>query len=97
MILPVYIKKGIRDRRKDSFKVRRSRMDIIADILSVAREERKKTQIVYRANLNFRRVEGYLHYLLDRGLIENTDGGYKTTEKGKEFLSDYQKMKRLLT
>jgi predicted transcriptional regulator len=29
-------------------------MDIIADILSVAREERKKTQIVYKANLDFR-------------------------------------------
>lgn len=96
MILPVNIKKGIMDGVKHKYKVRRSRMDIIADILSVAMEETKKTQIVYKANLNFRRVEGYLHYLLDRGLIENTDGGYKTTEKGKEFLSDYQKMKRLL-
>ena len=46
MILPEYIKKGIRDEVKPKFKLRRSRMDIIADILSVAREERKKTQIV---------------------------------------------------
>ena len=48
VILTEHIKKGIMSRRKDSFKVRRSRMDIIADILSVAREETKKTQIVYK-------------------------------------------------
>jgi predicted transcriptional regulator len=66
MILPEYIKKGIMEGVKPKFKVRRSRMDIITDILSVAMEETKKIQIVYKANLNFRRVEGYLHYLLDR-------------------------------
>jgi predicted transcriptional regulator len=72
-------------------------MDIIAAILSVAREEAKKTQIVYEANLNFKRVDAYLPYLVDKGLIVNTGGVYKTTEKGKEFLHNYKKMKELLT
>ncbi|MBE9594879.1 MAG: winged helix-turn-helix domain-containing protein, partial [Proteobacteria bacterium] len=49
-------------------------------------EEAKKTPIVYKANLNFKRVDAYLPYLVDKGLIENTGAVYKTTEKGKEFL-----------
>jgi len=47
MLMSQPIRKGKREGVKHKFKLRRSRMDIIADILSVAREERKKTQIVY--------------------------------------------------
>jgi predicted transcriptional regulator len=46
------IKKGIGNSVKGSLKERRGRIDIIADVLSVAREEAKKTEIVYNANLN---------------------------------------------
>lgn len=59
-------------------------------------EGAKKTGIAYRANLNFKRVGEYLPYLLEKGLIENTGREYKTTEKGKEFLCEYQKMKNLV-
>ena len=78
------------------FKKRRDSIAIIVDILSVAGEKAKKTQIVYKANLNFRMVGEYLPHLLDKRLIENTDGEYKTTEKGEEFLTDYRKMKEML-
>ena len=71
-------------------------MDIIVDILSVAEEKAKKTQIVYKADLNFRMVEKYLPLLLDKGLIENMGREYKTTKKGGGFLTDYQKMKEML-
>ena len=67
-------------------------MDIIADILSVAGEEAKKTHIVYSANLNFARVGEYLQYLVDKGLIENRSREYKTTERGEEFLRTYREM-----
>jgi len=96
MALSEYIKEAIRGSYKDSFKKRRGRTDILADILSVAEEKAKKTQIVSKADLNFRMVEEYLPLLLDKGLIENRDGEYKTTEKGGEFLTDYQKMKEML-
>ena len=96
MPLSEYIKKAIKESYKDSFKKRRGRTEILADILSVAGEKAKKTQIVYKANLNFRMVEEYLPHLMDKGLIENTDGEYKMTEKGREFLTDYQKMKKML-
>ena len=96
MPLSEYIKEALKESYKDSFKKRRGRTDIIVDILSVAEEKVKKTQIVYKADLNFRMLEEYLPHLLDKGLIENTDGEYKTTEKGERFLTDYQKMKEML-
>jgi len=84
---------------KEGLKERRGRLEIIADILSVAMEEAKKTEIVYRANLNFKRAGKYLLYLEEKGLIENGNMGreYKTTEKGREFLCDYQKAKERLS
>ncbi len=96
MSLSEDIKKALKESYKDSFKKRRGRTDIIVDILSVAGEKAKKTQIVYKADLNFRMLEEYLPQLVDKGLIENTDGEYKTTEKGERFLTDFQKMKEML-
>ena len=96
MSLSEDIKKALKESYKDSFKKRRGSIAIIVDILSVAEEKAKKTQIVYKADLNFRMLEEYLPHLVDKGLIENTDGEYKTTEKGERFLTDYQKMKEML-
>ena len=96
MPLEEQIREGIKDSLKNRFKERRGKLEIIADILLVARRGAKKTAIVYNANLNFDRVGKYLLYLEEKGLIEHTNDGYKTTERGKEFLRDYQKMKEQL-
>ena len=92
MPIEEYIKNGIRDSLKDRFKKRRGGFEIIVDILTAAMEGAKKTEIVYKANLNFKRAGNYLSYLEERQLIENMGDEYRTTEKGKEFLRDYQKM-----
>jgi len=92
MPIEEYIKDGIRDSLKDRFKKRRGGFEIIVDILNAAMEGAKKTEIVYKANLNFKRASNYLSYLEERQLIENMGDRYRTTEKGKEFLRDYQKM-----
>ena len=97
MSVEEHIKEHLKECLKESFKERRGGLEIIADILLVAKEGEKKTQIVYKANLNFKRVGKYLPYLVDKGLIENRDNEYKTTERGKEFLKDYQKMKEQLS
>jgi predicted transcriptional regulator len=97
MSVEEHIKEHLKESLKESFKERRGGLEIIADILLVAKEGEKKTQIVYKANLNFKRVGKYLPYLVDKGLIENRDNEYKTTERGKEFLKDYQKMKEQLS
>jgi len=48
---------------------RRSRTQVIIDILAEASEGANKTRIMYRANLNFLRFKRYLSELLNKGLI----------------------------
>jgi len=90
------LKENLSESLKTQLKGRRGKLEIIAEILYIAREGVGKTEIVYKANLNFIRVKRYLSYLEEKGLIENSSSEYKTTEKGKDFLRDYQKMKELL-
>jgi predicted transcriptional regulator len=81
---------------------RRDWHDIMADILEVTDKEGgvNKTRIVYRANLNFRRLEGYMEDLTESNLLrENSIGGdalFETTEKGREFLSHYRKIRTFI-
>lgn len=91
------VEEALKDALRESFKGRfkerrRSKIEIIADILTAARSEAKKTEIVYRTNLNFARIQRYLPFLEKRGLITNSGAVYKTTEKGEEFLHEYERM-----
>ncbi len=90
------LKDGIKGSLKAGFKERRGKLEIMVDVLSTAREGARKTEIVYKANLNFNRAEKYLPFLKEKGLMENSGPVYKTTEKGKEFLRGYQKMTEFL-
>jgi len=79
----------------------RDRLKIIEDILTAAlpRNGASKTQLVYRANLNFKRLRSYLPDLAERGLIAAAEGSparYTTTEKGRDFLSHCKKARELL-
>lgn len=65
--------------------IRRSRIDISAEILKVATKGANKTQIVYGTNLNFEVAKRYLEMLQGKGLIEQDGDIYLTTIKGKEF------------
>ncbi len=65
---------------------KRGRVDIIIDILEVAKKGTSKTAIVSGANLNFQLTERYLALLLENGFIENMQDKYVTTDKGKMIL-----------
>ena len=65
--------------------MRRSRTDIVVDILKVANNGAKKTHIVYRTNLNFNIACEYLETLREKELIRHENGLFVTTEKGKVF------------
>ncbi len=65
---------------------KRGRVDIIIDILEVAKKGTSKTAIVSGANLNFQLAERYLVLLLENGFIENMQDKYVTTDKGKMIL-----------
>lgn len=70
----------------------RARTDIVAEILTVAQEEIVKTKIMYKVYLSYSQLVEYLNVLLSNELLEETEGGYKTTKKGLSFLSAYKKL-----
>jgi len=82
---------------------RRSRTEVICDILSEALDGANKTRLMYRCNLNFMRFNRYLRKLLDTGLIESVNSNpegtvlYKTTTKGRELLRVLRKAKEFLS
>lgn len=78
----------------------RGKIEIMADILELSTAGIKKTHIMYRANLSYEQILFYLGELLNKGLIAQgvVDGSivYRTTEKGREFLSSYVHMANLI-
>ena len=65
--------------------IRRSRIDITVDILKVAMNGAKKTQIVYQANLNHNLAKKYIVLLTEQDLIKHQEGIFTTTEKGRAY------------
>lgn len=66
--------------------MRRSRIDIIVDLLEVTKNGVNKTAIVYKTNLNFRLANKYLLHLVKQGLLEKKSDKYFTSDTGKIFL-----------
>ena len=81
--------------------IQRSRLDIIACILSNAENGSRKTRLIYQCNLSVSQFNKYATSLLEGALLETKISGnkivtYYTTPKGKEFLQDYQKIHLVL-
>ena len=77
---------------------RRDYMRVVEDILTTSLNGTSKTRIVYQANLNFKICHRYLEDLISKDLLklmENSPKKYMTTEKGREFLDHYSKIKEL--
>jgi predicted transcriptional regulator len=75
----------------------RSRIQIAADILQIAKAGSRKTRIMYLGNLSFDLLQKYLDMLVNLGLIEARNGPDKTyvaTEKGNHFLDDFVELQR---
>jgi predicted transcriptional regulator len=81
-----------------SIRKKRSHMQISIDILRIALEGAKKSHIVYKANLNFKIVNGFLDSLLNSGLLNGPshDRIYQTTQKGSEFIEYYENLEKFL-
>jgi len=73
----------------------RSSFEIIAEILTTAKNGAKKTRIMYRCGLSYKFVQKYLDLLLETGLLM-TGSSYHTTDKGMGFLRKYQNLELLL-
>ena len=70
----------------------RSRLDILADMLSIISDKARKTQIMYRANLSYASLMKYLDELNKACLarFEQGESCYVLTQKGFEFLDQYR-------
>jgi predicted transcriptional regulator len=79
---------------------RRSRIEIIADILMHSQNPAKKTHIMYRCSLSFGQLKSYLRLLRLKALIQRRENSgtvtYQITEKGQTFLRKYISVLRLL-
>ncbi len=75
--------------------MKRSRYQIISQILEVCIGGANKTQIVYQANMNFKNASLYIDSLIDNGMINVKQGKkkvYETTEKGIGFLKNIKEL-----
>lgn len=74
-------------------------MEIIVSILKEAKSGITKTRLVYRTNMNFFAIRKHMDFLIQKGLLSLDYGSlplYTTTEKGLEFLSEFDKIKETL-
>ena len=80
--------------------LRRSRIDILACILENSVSGSRKTRLIYGCNLSLPQFNQYMNYLVESQLVKvSRQGGveiFETTEKAREFLRDYGKIRAVL-
>lgn len=89
----------INSRQPTQTKGNRGKIEIIGDILGVCLAgDAKRTHIMYRGNLSHDMLKTYTDELISKGLVElnGSKSQFKTTEKGKEFLNHYGKIREIL-
>jgi len=75
---------------------RRCPPEIVAQILEATLRAQRKTQIMYHVRIDFRTLERYLAYLMEKGLLEQDGLGYRATKNGRLFVEKYREASRLL-
>ncbi len=78
--------------------VKRDRVEIMAEILSLCLEPQTKTHIMYGTNLSWKMLQHYLSELQTLKLLEvhNKSTKYVATKRGREFLEKWKELQQLL-
>jgi len=80
----------------DSTFIKRGRLEIIYQILLLCVKPSRKTNILYKCNLNHEQLDKYLEYLRSFDLLESFTNTrieyYQITEKGKKFKGDFERL-----
>ena len=76
---------------------KRDRVEIMAEILCLCSKPQSKTRIMYGTNLSWKMLQHYLAYMQEHKLLEikNTSTKYTTTNRGREFVSKWNELKKL--
>ena len=72
--------------------MKRTNLDICADILKVSRGGAKKTHLVSKATLYVKSVKRYLDHLVDSEFLESDEGIFDLPEKGSQFIEKYDSL-----
>jgi len=80
---------------------KRSRTDIIGDMLDVIQGKRgeiKQTHLMYKSNLSYGQLTSYLEELVDKNFVQKVERESNfyilITDKGNEFLEKFREMKQ---
>ncbi|MGI0090507.1 MAG: winged helix-turn-helix domain-containing protein [Nitrososphaerales archaeon] len=79
----------------------RSRMEIVAAILNIARTGALKTHLMYKSNLSYVVVSQYLQFMISSDLIKKVldeqemSKLYQTTPRGLKYLEVYESLQSL--
>ena len=76
--------------------MKRDKLEIARNILFICKNGAKKTEIVHKANLNFKNAEVYLKWLNDREMIQKEGKFFKITSRGSELLTNLQSTSELM-
>ena len=75
---------------------KRGRLEIVAEILCCCNQQKVKTNIMYKANLNYAQLEKHLKSLTSQGLLKTNKNMYVTTQKGYRFLELFSQLNDIL-
>ncbi|MBW2964486.1 DUF4364 family protein [Candidatus Woesearchaeota archaeon] len=80
---------------------KRGRLEIIHDLLNAIQQKGgtiKPTHLLYKSNLSHKKMKEYVEELIRQEFIKeqsrNDKRVYSITDKGSEFLSEFQRIKR---
>ena len=79
--------------------VKRTRFEIINDILLLCLTPTHKTHILYKCNLGYEQLDKYLDLLVSNILLKyfSKDRKYKITEQGRGFIKRYKRLTSFLS
>lgn len=79
--------------------IKRSRFEVIYQILSFCQNPRQKTHILYRCNLSYEQLKKYMEFLVTGNLLKKTENDrelYQATQHGEKFIGEYERLRRIL-
>ena len=71
---------------------KRERFEILAEVLLYCNQQKGKTEIMYKTNLNCTQLKKHLRSLTSKGLLDANTDKYVTTQKGQRFLKIFAQL-----